>query len=230
MLAFICVVLTWPYSLSETLNIPTPYGELAIDPFGDDSLRIRIAPPGNSIVNPQIQALLLKPPPILLSTVLNSFSIKNGNIAASVDSNTGFVTISRVSDGSVLLRQIGVSFKPAPLGSKLGAVSATILFSGLAPNERLHGLGEHRDGHVARTSFSNSWKSNSNGILTIAMAVSDLGYGFLWNSAGYGSANLNTTSQEWTVDSALNIDFWVCTSSSNSSNKMADVLKRYGSC
>ena len=106
-------------------------------------------------------------------------------------------------------------------------VNGTISFAGLVVGERLHGLGEHRDGQVAHSSFSSDWAMNNNGVLTIAMTVSDRGWGFLWNNAGYGRVVLNNISQKWTADATANIDFWIATSSANSSNRMADVLLRY---
>ena len=207
---------------------PVPYGTLLLEPWGDDAIRVRIAPLGAPIASPAVQALLPSPPPQLTAMVRGGAGgLTNGNLAAAVDSNTGLLTFSRASDGAVLLRATRVAFGVAPPHTSRGAVSAEISFSGLRAGEALHGLGEHKDGLVARTNFSSAWASNNNGVLTIPFALSTSGWGFLWNSAGYGSAVLNSSAQTWSLAAGPNIDFWVCGAPVGAPNALAAILQRY---
>lgn len=206
---------------------PVPYGTLRLDPWGDDAIRVRIAPPGAPIVSPAVQALLPSPPASSAAAAAAAGGLVNGNLAASIDTATGLLTFTRVSDGAALLRATHVTFGAAPPFTSRGAVSAAITFAGLLPGEALHGLGEHKDGLVARTNFSSAWAGNNNGVLTIPFALSTRGWGFLWNSAAYGSAALNASAQTWALAAGANIDFWVCTAPAGAPNALAAVLQRY---
>jgi alpha-D-xyloside xylohydrolase len=211
---------------------PTPYGTLHLEPWGEDGIRVRMAPTGVAIVSAPVQALLPSPPPNQSqgSTVQGTAALPglvNGNIAASIDAATGLPTFSRVSDGATLMRATRVAFGAPPPFASRGAVAAEISFAGLLPGEALHGLGEHKDGLVARTSFASAWASNNNGVLTIPFALSTRGWGFLWNNAGYGSAALNASSQTWTLAAGANIDFWICTAPAGAPNAPAAILQRY---
>ena len=83
-------------------------GAMMVDlqPHGDHSIRVRIAPSGSAIVDPPAMALLFTPPQH--STPVSSGganSLTNGNLKVDVDPATGFVTATRLTDKKVLLEQ-----------------------------------------------------------------------------------------------------------------------------
>ena len=70
---------------------------MRIDPWGRDSLRVRVVPPGSQIRDDLPGALI--PPPKQLTAVREGNNITNGNIKASVSDN-GLLTFSRVGGSS----------------------------------------------------------------------------------------------------------------------------------
>ena len=132
-----------------------------LDPFGDNAIRVRVAPPGNGIVQPPLQALLDSPPATRTRVArADANSLTNGNLAVAVDPQTGFLTATRVSDGRVLLTQTGLSFGPVTVpGTRAGTVSAAVTFAG-TPGEKVFGLGEHRTGAVNQMPYAHSFQDS----------------------------------------------------------------------
>lgn len=105
-----------------------------LDPWGDNSVRVRIAPAGGSIVEPPLMGLLPNPPSMTSEVghgANSGSSITVGNLLVNVDPTTAYITASRVSDGRVLFQQTGLTFGSAPSGTKAGAVSGLITFAGV---------------------------------------------------------------------------------------------------
>jgi alpha-D-xyloside xylohydrolase len=213
-----------------------PLGTVQLDVFGS-GIRVRIAPPGGEIVDATVRALL--PTGSVTSktnTVQSSkLSLTVGDLVATVDSTSGLVSFSRASTNEILFKEINVEWSKPTNSSWKGAVGVNILFSGLVPNERVYGLGEHpfdtqlhpNSGGVGYTSFSSNWSEENNGVLTIPWFASSRGYGFLWNTPAYGSVSISTTSMIWSSVSTLNADFWICSSLANSQRPLADVMSSY---
>jgi alpha-D-xyloside xylohydrolase len=204
----------------------TPYGTVQVDAWGNNSVRIRIAPAGSPIVDPPVMALLSTPPvsPTERRAAVNQFV--HGNLVLSIGSE-GYIKATRESDGATLLEQtLGSWGTPAP-GSRALSVSATVEFGGLQSGERLYGMGEHADGVVGRTSFSTAWHSDNNGNVFIPFYTSSLGYAFLWNLPGYGTLNASQANVQWHANATQNVDFWLATTPVGSSNALADLLSEY---
>jgi alpha-D-xyloside xylohydrolase len=194
-----------------------------LTPFADNSVRVQIAPPGNTIQDPPLSALYLEQPPLTRTAgalITNGFS--NGNLAVTVDPATGFVTATRLSDNAVLISQTGISFAgPTSPGTRNGSVSASISFTSVA-GERVYGLGEHRTGTVEMLGpagnyfklFQDSqyYPDSHGGDVSIPWYMSNQGYGFVWNSPSYGY--LNATRGQgitWMSNATMNVDFWITT-------------------
>lgn len=159
-----------------------------LDPWGSDSIRVRIAPSGGSIVEPPLMALgSTVPPPSSFSSQETPFRLTVGNLVVDSDPSTGYITATRASDGAVLLRQTGLTFGPAAPGSRPGSVSAQVSFAGTT-GEAIYGLGEHRTGHVNQMPYSQLFQNSEfypdshGGDVSIPYYSSSLGYGFLWVS------------------------------------------------
>ena len=226
-LAYVYLALSWRNA--EALEGRFPYGTLSLLPRGNDGIRLRVAPPGMSIVDPAVQALL----PLAANGSVDGThaeaphtAITQGNLLAIVD-DAGLVTFTRVSDGKLLLNLTAIAFGPAANGTAAGAVSAVATFSGLAPGEKVYGLGEHAGRGVGMTNFSSSWADNNNGELTIGWLVSSVGYGLLHNYAGYGNVSISASAQTWAVHAAFNVDIWITTHPADSVAPMASILGAY---
>ena len=117
-----------------------------LDPYADDSIRIRVAPAAAGITEPPLQALCNCTPAASVSAAAHQAvsgdgvtSLTNGNLKVDVDPATGLLTATRVSDGKVLLKQTALTFaKPNVPTTRAGSVSALVSFAGTAA-EKVYG-------------------------------------------------------------------------------------------
>lgn len=202
-----------------------------LDPWGDDSVRIRIAEAGTAIVDPPLMALgSTTPPPSPAAVRPGPLKLSNGNLDVEADPATGFVTATRISDGAVLLRQSVLTLGAAAPGSRPGSVSVQVSFAGTT-GEAIYGLGEHRTGKVNQMPyfqlFQNSqfypdshgsdgerWRAccvrqcSSHQVAECSVSIpyysSSLGYGFLWNLPSYGWVNITEREISWLSNATLN--------------------------
>eukprot|EP00658_Telonema_sp_P-2_P071820 TRINITY_DN61027_c0_g1_i2.p1 TRINITY_DN61027_c0_g1~~TRINITY_DN61027_c0_g1_i2.p1 ORF type:complete len:640 (-),score=132.93 TRINITY_DN61027_c0_g1_i2:141-2060(-) len=161
------------------------------------------------------------------------------------DSSTGLATISRVSDGRVLLVESGFNLAPRRPD---GTSTAEIEFGGRAADEYLYGFGEHRGSSRCTNQCVNtslpirdwSWLIQhsvdisvlpNNGNAWIPFYSSSRGYGFLWNHPGFGSVQVGEDRMSWTANATLQIDYWVTTSAPGSASlpPYRDIFKNYAS-
>jgi alpha-D-xyloside xylohydrolase len=196
-----------------------------IDAWASNSLRIRLAAPGNlATVEPPISGLLPSPPtsstPFSTETSPDFLlrTTTNGNLQATQDPATGLLTLTRVSDGAVLLRQTGLVFGPAPNGTKVGSASALLSFAGVGADEAIYGFGEQQDGQVAKqlpffrsVEASEYYPYNHGSQALIGWLLSSKGYAILWNSPAYGYFNVSTDSVDFFANATGCVDFWVTT-------------------
>ena len=116
----------------------------------------------------------------------------------------------------------------APASARPGSVSALLEFDGLAPQEKVYGLGEHAlAGAVGMTDFATAWEHETNGVLTVPWFASSQGYGYLHNTPGYGSVNASAAGLSWFANATLNADCWVTASAADAARPLADVLSNY---
>jgi alpha-D-xyloside xylohydrolase len=210
LVAFAILVVVANANVSLQLTIGAE--KVQIDPWGENSLRVRIGPTGDIVNIPEIQALLPNPPKTTtLSEIPSPNAISNGNIRADVSAD-GYITFTRVSDNVVLLKELYHSF--VPNSDKL--YSAKLRFAS-RPNEGIYGLGEHRTGHLQNKPFYHDFQrsqvySYSIGAdISIPFYQSTAGYGFLWNIPAFGYIDINNDYTEWAANSSQQIDYWVTT-------------------
>ena len=215
-----------------------------LDAHGDNSIRIRVAPPGGAIVDPPVMPLLFTPPPLSTATHREGANtMTNGNLKITVDPATGLTTATRVSDGKVLLRQTELTFSTPvnhitgePLqGTVNGSVATKSSFMSTS-TEKIYGLGEHRTGTIGRKPYSKFFAesqlySKSHGSdAQIPWYASSEGYGFVWNLPSYGAINITDEAIEWSSDASLNQDIWITTTAASSNatrSPYAELMHRY---
>jgi alpha-D-xyloside xylohydrolase len=128
----------------------------------------------------------------------------------------GLITATRVSDGAVLLQQVGLAWGPPAVGSRPNSSSVTVAFAG-TPGELVYGLGEHRTGTVQQMPFFRLFQDvqyypiSHGGESMVSWYSSSRGYGFLWNLPSYGWVNLTNAQLAWHSNATMNADFWVTT-------------------
>lgn len=189
-----------------------------LDVWGADSVRVRIAPPGGSIVEPPYGALL-NPHPASAALSSSPLSVTSGNLVLTADPSTGFVNATRVSDGALLFTTTAISFGAPAAGSRPGSVSASIVLLPATSTNKIYGLGEHRTGTLDMTGYKkllqdSQYYGMSHGadILLPFYMVTPLNVGLLWNLPSYGAVDLAASGgHNWTSFATLNIDFWVTT-------------------
>ena len=199
-----------------TLTARHPLGIITIQQWGDDSARVRIGP---QLVEPVVQGLLPTPPATDSSCNTDGTTwLSNGNLNVSI-ANDGGLTFTRLSDNTVLLSSTSMDLAPfATTNATSPQYLANISFA-YALNDKIYGLGEHRTGQVAYTDYYHNFQDSqeypiSHGSdIMIPFYSTASGYGFLWNTASFGSVNLSTStgSIAWYSQSAPQLDFWVTT-------------------
>lgn len=207
-----------------------PAATVRVDPWGSNAVRVRMVPPGgNPAVQPPLSGLGPTPPPAAPGA---------SNIAASVDAN-GLVTVTRVSDGAVLVKQTGITYGAPPPGASAGTLSATVTFAGVDASERIFGFGEQQDGQVAKAlpffrSFEASeyYPFNHGSQALWGLFHSSKGYSFLWNMPTYGFLNMSTGGCTWFANGtqAGLVDIWVSTTPADlpaGSSPLAPLLSQY---
>ena len=195
---------------------------VALDAFAADSIRVRVAPPGAPVADPELQALLTGADAPARGARARAAAgapatLTNGNLRIDVDA-AGLLTATRVSDGALLLRQTALAFA-APDGTATRANSASVLatFAGVAAGERLFGFGEHRTGAVGYAAYakrfadSQDYAQSHGSDVSIPFYFSTVGYGFVWNSAGYGSVDAGPGGIAWASNVSLGEDVWITT-------------------
>lgn len=212
-------------SSPPSVSAAFPLGTVQLDAFGG-GIRVRVAPPGAPIVDAPIRALLPTPPAASLPAFASGAALTVGDLVATLGAD-GLVAFTRASTGAALLSGTAVTWSAPRNATRPLSVAARVAFAGLAPGERVYGLGEHPALGVGLRAFSSAWAEENNGVLTIPWYASSLGYGFLWNVPAYGTANVSEASTEWTAWATLNADFWVTASPAQSAAPLADVMRLY---
>ena len=76
------------------------------------------------------------------------------------------------------------------------------------PEERFYGLGQHQHGLLDQKGAVIELVQR-NAEVSVPFALSNRGYGFLWNMPGVGRAELGVNGTKWVADGARQVDYWV---------------------
>ncbi|HYA44424.1 MAG TPA: TIM-barrel domain-containing protein [Acidimicrobiales bacterium] len=89
------------------------------------------------------------------------------------------------------------------------------------PGERIYGLGQHQHGLLDQKGAVIELIQRNTEVC-VPFALSNRGYGFLWNMPGIGRVELATNRTRWVADGARQVDYWVTTGATP-----AEIVSRY---
>lgn len=161
---------------SLTVAVPGDGGPIVhVVPFGNNSLRVTASLDGQPIV-PSLPGALIPPSertdatavlwhravtndPTAAGIAVTRTTITNGNIQAAVDAASGLVTVTRVSDGAVVLNETAKFSGPVTWEGGV-SVGCTLELASTAPaglvgvGPAIYGFGEHQYGRLNRAGQS----------------------------------------------------------------------------
>ncbi len=208
---------------------------LSVTAWGTDSLRVRASPVGidadylgallplnssKAQVHARSQGQGKRTSTrggVRVTTTAVQGSLVNGNIRADIDED-GFLTVTRVSDGVVILSEVPRPFDHAPSARRFqrslcagqGDNSFRASYYYNSVEEKIFGMGQHTHGRLDQKGLEIELEQ-INTRITIPFAVSSHGYGFLWNTPAAGSVVFGLEYSRWTAESVRQIDYWITT-------------------
>jgi alpha-D-xyloside xylohydrolase len=213
----------------QALEVVVRHEVLRIEPWGADSLRVRVGQ--HRIIDGVPGALVAaEPQQVSIDTEDKTGRISNGALTAVVcveDTDTGrdpLVRFVRTDTGAELLAEQRAHFwwpgarLYAAAGNGYGRLEQR--FESY-PDERVYGLGQHTHGRLDQKGLVLDLVQR-NAEVSIPFLVSNRGYGFLWNMPGIGRVELAENGTRWVADSARQIDYWV-----TAGDDPAAVLRHY---
>ncbi|WPH55203.1 hypothetical protein SHN02_02140 [Lacticaseibacillus paracasei] len=179
--------------------------KLEIEPWGDNSLRVRAVPSGEI---PNHSYALLKQKmkhKAVIDIGDHRATITNGILSASIlyidpkfsgrQKEVGQLTFYR--DGKKILEEIGIGgrlkLKARNFKSLDGDYKLSMTFVS-QPNEMLYGMGQYQDG-LFDLKGSSRELAQRNTQASVPFYYSSLNYGFLWNNPAIGEVHFDKTPQ-----------------------------------
>lgn len=191
---------------------------LQVDAWGESGIRVRSAPGA---------AVTETPGSALLGTALADGEIelgddrgrlRNGDLTVEVNINqedrfTPFPPLVRFlgAGGEELLAE-SVPHFTSPAQRRYGGrapYACEVTFDAHA-GERFYGLGQHQHGLFDQKGAVVDLVQRNTEV-SIPFALSNRGYGFLWNMPAAGRVELGANRTRWMADAARQIDYWVTT-------------------
>jgi alpha-D-xyloside xylohydrolase len=204
---------------------------LQVEAWGRDSARVRSAlgrtiteTPGSALIGPGTTAASVE-------VFEDRGRLRNGDLVVEVTSSGDgsfleFPPLVRFlrSDGEELLSERAPHFTSPPQrryrpgAGGLYRCDATFnAFRG----ERIYGLGQHQHGLFDQKGVVLDLVQRNTEV-SIPFALSNRGYGFLWNMPGTGAVEFAANHTRWAADAAKQIDYWVTTAPTP-----AEIIGRY---
>lgn len=206
--------------------------KLVIEPWGTDSLRVRSTL--RATFEDEDWALLphrpSEPADILLPAD-GSASITHGRLTARIDPRGQITFLNQ--KGEVLLQEFmrvrlgnmqrgdeqvdpaavsyfnsALSIHPREFKPILGGDYALSVRFESRPDEKLFGMGQYQHGFLNQKNCVLEL-AQRNSQASVPFALSNLGYGFLWNNPAIGKATFGKNCTEWTALSTKQIDYWI---------------------
>lgn len=190
---------------------------LWIEPWGKDSLRVRatclnrMEDKNWALLNPAVE--------IAEITLNYDFAdITNGKISARVSAE-GKITFYN-QDGKVLLEEFvrnrnnvkescsALNISPREFKPLEGDnYQLTVRFESI-PEEKIFGMGQYQHGYLNLKNCALEL-SHRNSQASVPFAVSNLGYGMLWNNPAIGKVIFGKNITEWMAYSTKQMDYWI---------------------
>lgn len=184
---------------------------LCIEPWGADSLRLRVTR-NAQILDDLPQALLpCEPPPADIRIADEIATIRNGQITAEVSADGGLRFLNG-SDEVVLEEQQPEVVAIGPAAREMKPLEGELyrIESRFAPREgeRFYGLGQQQHGQLDQKGcVVELFQRNT--MVSIPFLLSSHGYGFLWNHPGVGRVELGINGTRWVAEAARQLDIWM---------------------
>ena len=198
--------------------------KILIEPYGQNSLRIRITP--NAEFSKDSWALL----PLNESDTsacrvdLERREIQNGKIIAQITQDR---KLTFYNDQHQLLlaeyeydRHSSLGLNTRQLKSTGGGLYASMKFAS-DPNEKLFGMGQYQNG-IWNLKGAVLELAQRNSQASVPFVLSSKGYGFLWNNPAVGRASFGTNITEWEAKCTDQIEFWI-----TAGDTPEEILKNY---
>lgn len=206
----------WTMHQEETALIYEYNGEsLRIEPWGNNSLRVRSAMQG-SVLDTDYALLPCREQSAEIKIEEYCGSLKNGSITAilSVDSWNLCCTLSFYNEkGQLLLRETGnggaLNKASRKFRGKSGSDSYELLVSFASePKEKLFGMGQYQQEFLDVKNCTLEL-AHRNSQASIPFVLSSLGYGFFWHNPSVGHVTFGKNVTEWFASSTLQMDYWI---------------------
>ena len=186
---------------------------LVIEPWGEDSLRVRAALQADVT---DTRYALLEPTPAEpeISIEDEQASIINGKLTARVTMD-GWHRYARIGfynqKGELLLQETAPANALALKSRKFepylgGDYQLTATFD--AQDEHLYGMGQYQEEIL-------DWKgctlelAHRNSQASVPFVMSSRGYGFLWHNPAIGTASFGLNRTTWHAESTKQLDYWI---------------------
>lgn len=185
------------------------YETLWIEPWGDNSLRVR------STMNKEMDDTLwaLLPVGEQVSTIEikeKTASIQNGKIKAEINED-GFITFTN-QKGEILLKEYYQGFPLKIPGREWkpqqGDTYRLKLRFEANKDERIYGMGQYQQENLNLKGCTLEL-AHRNSQASVPFYVSKVGYGFLWHNPGYGQVVFGENRTEWVAESTKQLDYWI---------------------
>ena len=191
---------------------------LQIEVWGKDSLRIRSTLESKFSGNNWGLTEEVKKTAPKISVSQNEASITNGRLTAKLNGNG---IISFYKDGEQILHEYFRCYDPSASketcctkivnrewkGLRGGDYKLTVRFD---PNdgEKLYGMGQYGMPYLDLKGCQLEL-AQRNGQISVPFAVSNLGYGFLWNNPSIGRVSFGKNLTEWFSECIKEMDYWI---------------------
>lgn len=188
-----------------------------IEPWGQDSLRIRVTVEAEILDD--LPGALLNPPPAEAQIEIDPERavIHNGAITAEIRSQEDYrgtqakIRFLNTDTGAELLTE-APSYFPRPEARQFKSVAgghyrAEARFKAY-DGEKLYGLGQHQHGRLDQKGLVIDLLQY-NGEVCIPFLLSSRGYGLLWHNPAVGRVELGQDVTRWVAESTQQMDYWV---------------------
>lgn len=206
---------------------------LFIEPWGKDSLRVRASRyAAFSGENWALEEAVPAEGKCAKVTIdQNDAAIENGRLRITVNAS-GVMCFYRdgkrflreyyrsydssVSDESICLKLIAREYKPI-----IGGHYKMVVKFESNDGEQFFGMGQYQQPYLDLKGCVLEL-AQRNSQVSIPFAVSSLGYGFLWNHPGIGTASFGKNYTEWTAETTKEMDYWITVA-----NTPAQIIENY---
>lgn len=184
--------------------------QLCVEPWGDNSLRVRSVMMSEFIDSDFALLPLTVCKPEISITEERAYLV-NGKIKAVIE-NSGKISyynqngklLFREADSHGALKISARKFKPI-IG---GDYKLTATFEA-DDSEKLYGMGQYQQ-PILNIKHCNFELAQRNSQASVPFVLSSKGYGFLWHNPAIGRVSFGKNTTEWYADSSKQLDYWLC--------------------